>query len=52
VFVLQPLGGILTRNLACGREGNNSVVQQNRTEATVYIGRAALADCARARQPE
>ena len=29
------LGGILTRNLACGDGCNNSVVQQNATEATV-----------------
>src|ERR1700682_107518 len=39
---LQPLGGILTRNLACGHRGNNSVVQQNQTEATAQEGICGL----------
>jgi hypothetical protein len=35
-FLLDLLGGILACNLACEDGGNNSVVQQNGTEATVY----------------
>jgi hypothetical protein len=31
---LRPFGGTLTRNLARGLGRNNSVVQQNQTEAT------------------
>jgi hypothetical protein len=37
-FLLDLLGGILSCNLACGDGGNNSVVQQNQTEATVQTG--------------